>query len=240
MNTPRIKTFIYFIPILLCTYSSVRASLTVYLVHGYGSLPITMSAIERDLIKEKFRTCNFGYKSISKDIDSCSKLLYLKIKSIAVDTVCFVTHSMGGLVVRGLLNYVRIDSAFPIISRIVMLAPPNHGAQIADFFSSTSVLKWVLGPNVEHMRTDSNSFANKLPIPQNSELGIILGARFDGVGYNPFIKGDNDGFLTAEKAKLGTEKEIITVPEAHILMPQNRTIRKYIVHFMLYGNFTKE
>jgi uncharacterized alpha/beta hydrolase family protein len=212
----------------------------VYLVHGYGSFPIAMSSIENDLKKEKFHTCNFGYNSISKDIDSCSKLLYLKIKSNPVDTVCFVTHSMGGLVVRGLLNYARADSAFPKIARIVMLAPPNHGAQIADFFSSTSVLKWVLGPNVEHMRTDSNSFASKLPVPQNSELGIILGARFDGTGYNPFIKGDNDGFLTAEKARLGTEKETITVPEAHIFMPQNRTIRKYIVHFLLYGNFTKE
>lgn len=234
------KAVFLLFPFLLFINSSASSSLTVYLVHGYGSLPSAMSLIEKDLKKENFRTFNFGYNSISRDIDSCSKRLYLKIKSNPVDTVCFVTHSMGGLVVRGLLNFVKTDPAFPIIARIVMIAPPNHGAQIADFFSATSVLKWVLGPNVEHMRTDSNSFASKLPIPRSSELGIILGARFDGVGYNPLIKGDNDGFLTAEKAKLGTEKETITVPEAHIFMPQNRTVRKYIVHFLRYGNFTAE
>jgi hypothetical protein len=143
-------------------------------------------------------------------------------------------------VVRSLLNNAKLDPAFPKICRIVMLSPPNKGAELADFFVHSRIIKKILGPNLEYMSTDSSSLANKLPIPEDQEVGIIAGAKFDGKGYNPLIKGDNDGFLTTDMTKLGTEKDFIIIPEVHFFMTQNKKALEYILRFLDTGRFTQE
>lgn len=212
-------------------------SYKVYVIHGYGGTTTMMSKIDKSIKNEHFITENFAYKSITVDLDSIGMELYLNIKRSGFDTVSFVTHSMGGLVVRSMLQYSQKDKNFPVIHRIVMLAPPNGGAEIADFFTKKPGMKRLLGPNVEHMRTDSNSYAHKLPIPNNSELGIIIGIRGKSKGYNPFIPSDNDGLLTPKSAKLGVEKEIVYVYEDHNIMTQKTLICKLVNDFLKLGKF---
>lgn len=212
----------------------------VYLIHGYGSSTIFLKSIEHYLKKNNVETKNYGYHSITVDIRTCGYKLYTKIKQDTIDTVSFVTHSMGALVVRSLLTYSITDSSFPNIYRIVMITPPNHGAEIADFFSSSSVLKLLLGPNVEHMKTDSNSLANKLPVPLQSEVGIIAGEKFDSKGYNPFIKGNNDGYVTPEKTKLGMEKDFRILYKPHTLITQSKETQRLVLCFLKNGTFEEK
>ena len=212
----------------------------VYVIHGYGSAPIFMAGIEKTLNQNGFTARNLGYNSLGNDLLVIGKDLYelVKKENKKGEQVCFVTHSMGGLVVRSMLRYAEKDTDFPKIARIVMLTPPNKGAEIADFFANIAVLQWILGPNIQHLRTDSSSLANNLPaIPKSTELGIIVGAKFDGKGYNPLIKGDNDGFLSIDKTQLKTGKEYITVPEAHMMIIQDRNIQNRIVGFLQKGYF---
>lgn len=219
--------------ILFSTFGSYK----VYVIHGYGGTTAMMSKIDKSLKAEHFITENFAYKSISVDLDSIGMELYLNIKKSGFDTVSFVTHSMGGLVVRSMLQYAQKDSKFPVIHRIVMIAPPNKGAEIADFFTKKTGMKRLLGPNVEHMRTDSNSYAYKLPIPINSELGIIIGYTGKSYGYNPFINSDNDGLLTPKSAKLGVEKDVVFIKAEHNLLTQNYRVIKYTIDFLKFGKF---
>jgi pimeloyl-ACP methyl ester carboxylesterase len=195
--------------------------------------------MERHLRKNGYSTTNWGYRSFRDSLPVIGKQLYDEIRAgHPIDTVDFVTHSMGGLVVRSLLAYAREDSLFPVIHRIVMLSPPNHGSELADFFAQSRIVKMIVGPNLEMMGTDSGTLANRLPIPEKSELGIIAGAKFSETGYNPFIKGDNDGFLTPGRMKLGSEKEFITIQEVHFLMPQNKDAKKYVLNFLAQGQFS--
>ena len=120
------------------------ANQKVYLVHGYGSAPVFMRSIEHYLNRNRFETINFGYPSMTKDLTICGESLYVDIKRRKIDTVSFVTHSMGALVVRSILNKIEADSGFPKINKLVMIAPPNHGAAIADFFASNTVLRYIL------------------------------------------------------------------------------------------------
>lgn len=235
------KSFPLCIFLLLFLYSHTFAKNHVYLIHGYGAVKLSMSSLARYLKKNGYAVTNWGYNSLGKSIPELGKMLFDEIKeNKEIDSVNFVTHSIGGLVVRSLLGHAKKDSAFPKVCRIVMLGPPNKGAEIADFFAQSKVLKKFLGPNIDYMTTDSTSHANKLPVPEDEEVGIIAGARFDDKGYNLAIEGDDDGFLTTEKTKLGTEKDFIVIPEAHFFMAHNKKSKEYVLRFLKTGKFTEE
>jgi hypothetical protein len=136
-----------------------------------------------------------------------------------------------------MLQYSLKDNDFPLIYRIVMIAPPNNGAEMADFYASFKILKKLLGPNVEHMKTDSGSYARKLPIPSNSEVGVIIGIRGRKYGYNPFIDGDNDGLLSPEKTRLGIEKDIAVIKNEHTVLTQKKVVCKLVIEFLRSGTF---
>jgi uncharacterized alpha/beta hydrolase family protein len=206
-------------------------------IHGYGNPKEVMNKIDNDLLKAGFYSENYAYPGFTEDLDSLGQQLYLDIIAQGLDTVSFVTHSMGGLVFRTMLKYSGLDPDFPVIYRVVMIAPPNQGADIADFFKENEKYKKVLGPNVEKMETDSNSYANQLPVPINIEVGIIIGARGKEIGYNALIEGDNDGLLKPERTRLGNEKDFITLKYDHFALTQKKKSRKHVVEFLWYGEF---
>jgi triacylglycerol lipase len=216
---------------------SIFGSYKIFVIHGYGSSRVMMKKIDKSIRNENYITENYAYKSMTDDLDTIGKQLYVRIKTATFDTVSFVTHSMGALVVRSMLNYAKNDKDFPVIYRIVMIAPPNGGAEIADIYASYEILRELLGPNLEHMKTDSGSYANKLPIPYNSEIGIIAGIRGGKYGYNLLIKGDNDGLLTPKRTKLGVQKDFVLIKGEHNLLTQKKYVCKLVVEFLKFGLF---
>jgi hypothetical protein len=221
---------------LIFTFS-LMASHRIYLIHGYGSPKFVLNKIERNIKKNGFQTINYGYPSVAEDLDNLGHDLYLNIKEAGYDTVSFVTHSMGALVVRSMLRFVVESEKFPVIFRMVMIAPPNKGADIADLYASNKLLKPFLGPNFKHMTTDSLSFTNKLPVPVNSEVGIIVGIKGNEHGYNPLIKGDNDGRLKPERTDLANEKDKAVIHDEHTHLTQNPRVVKLVIEFLKEGIF---
>ncbi|OIP83959.1 MAG: hypothetical protein AUK44_03810 [Porphyromonadaceae bacterium CG2_30_38_12] len=69
---------------------------------------------------------------------------------------------MGALVVRSL--YEKIDSlvVFPFVHRVVMIAPPNNGSPVADYFAQFSFLRFIIGLNVNNFTTNAFSGAKKI------------------------------------------------------------------------------
>ena len=216
---------------------STFATNKVYIIHGYGGFALQMEKINHDLIKNGFVTENYTYTSVSEDLDSLGLDIYRKVKQENFDTVSFVTHSMGALIVRSMYQYLNSIEHFPFIFRMVMLAPPNKGTEVADSFSDPA-LKFLLGPNVEHMRTDSDSYANNLPLP-TCETGIIAGIKGSKPWFNPFLKEDNDGIVSLSLTKLGNEKERVIIKSTHGWMPQQKNVIKLISRFMKTGSFRK-
>lgn len=214
-----------------------EASHKVYVIHGFGGFALQMEKINQGLIKNGYLTENYSYSSFSRDLDSVGLDLYKKVLKDNFDSVSFVTHSMGALVVRSMYQYIDSTDHFPLLYRIVMLAPPNKGTEVADIYSGPAI-KFLLGPNVEHMKTDSDSYANKLPVPK-CEIGIIAGIKGKKPWFNPFLKEDNDGNVSFSLTTLGTEKELITVNASHGLMTQKKNVRQFIISFMKTGSFNK-
>lgn len=214
---------------------SVTATHKVYVIHGFGGFALQMEKINQGLKKAGYLTENYSYHSFSKDLDSVGLDLYNKVKHDNFDTVSFVTHSMGALVVRSMYKNIVSTSHFPFIFRIVMLAPPNKGTEMADIFSNPTT-EFLLGPNVKHMKTDSDSYANKLPIP-TCEVGIIAGVKGRKPWFNPFLKEDNDGNVSLSLTTLGNEKDVVLIKASHGLMTQQEKVSKLINSFMKNGSF---
>ncbi len=223
-----------------CLYLSLSASHKVYVIHGWANYKSIIREVHRDVRKAGYVTENYAYPALMVDLDSLGVQLYRDVKNDDFDSVSFVTHSMGGLVFRNMLKYSGQDPEFPIIYRVVMIAPPNQGADIADHFESKTSLQKILGPNVSKMETDSNSYANQLPVPINCEIGIIIGARGKEVGYNPLIEGDNDGLVKPEHTLLGNETDTITLKLDHLAVIKRRKSRKQVIQFLKNGKFLRK
>lgn len=232
MNPTKIKYTIYLliIPIL------VSATHKVYIIHGYGGSGLQMEKIHSAIVKAGYQSENFRYPSFIEDIDSVGLALFEKIRSESIDSVSFVTHSMGALVVRSMYRHLSANIYFPYIHRFVMLAPPNKGTPVADFYASYEFIRPLIGPNVQHMTTDSASLANQLPVP-TCEVGLILGIKGNKPWYNPFMKEDNDGLVSANYAKLGIEKDIVVIKTSHAIMTQQKKVIKLILAFLKKGLF---
>jgi len=224
--------------ILLLTISMIsKSSNRIYFLHGYGGPGFEMKWILKAVEKEGYDCTLFKYRSMVREVDSVGLDLIKKIQSDGADTISFVTHSMGALVVRSIYEHIDSLADFPIIKRIVMIAPPNNGTQVADFYYKSHFLRRILGPNLKNLTTDSIVGASRYPIP-TCEVGLITGAFGGSKVLNLFLNADNDGMVIPEKAKLGIEKDIVHVKSWHFGLLYDRKVTRYVISFLKWGKFT--
>jgi len=208
----------------------------VYLIHGYAGSRFELLKIEKAIRNEGYDTEILCYPSLTKDVDSVGNEIIKKIQAENYDSISFVTHSMGALVVRSLYSHSDIHEHFPFIHRFVMIAPPNNGTPTADFFNRFGFLKFIFGPNVKNLTTDTITGAARYPVP-TCETGLIAGSYGNGKGPNVFVNSDNDGVLVTSNTRLGIEKDIAFVKSQHLFLLFNKKTIKYTLRFLKNGNF---
>jgi triacylglycerol lipase len=229
----RISCFITF---LLLSHN-LQATYKVYLIHGYGGLGLELKKIQRAIEKNDFASKIFKYHSLSQEIDSVAKVLFEEIKQEGYDTISFVTHSMGGLIVRSLFRYALADTSFPVIHRIVMIAPPNKGSPLADYFKEFRLIKILAGPNLNNLTTDSLTGSNKYPVPKG-EVGLIIGSKSKKKRFTAPLEGENDGVVLVEGTKMGIEKDVYSIRASHTGLLFNKKVKINVIRFLKFGEFS--
>lgn len=146
-----------------------------------------------------------------------------------IKTVSFVTHSLGGLILRVLLADAGSQAAVPI-GRIVMIAPPHGGSFIADLVHDRLKLKklfaWVCG-HVGHDLTSAG--AQALP-PVTAPVGIITG----GINYS-------DGLVTISSALVPAAGDITHMRGwSHTAILWNPETGRQVLRFLRTGQFLKD
>ena len=209
---------------------------TVVLVHGLGRTPASMSVLSLRLRRAGFRVVNFGYSSTSAEVESLVDSLEAAVNSCCeglADTTHFVTHSLGGMIVRSYLG----DRAPAFAGRVVMLSPPNHGSELIDAFSDSPLLRLLLGPAGARLGTDSGGISHELG-PVDFSLGIITGDRSINPIGSWLIPGPDDGKVGVDKARLDGAADFIVVPATHTFIMNRGDVAEEIVQFLTRGVFT--
>jgi pimeloyl-ACP methyl ester carboxylesterase len=216
----------------------------VIMVHGLGGSRQLMNGLGDYLAEQGgFHVVNFGYASTKADVGTYAKSLANVIKHLdGVETVSFVAHSMGNLVIRHCLADLAslpADEQPKIkFKRFVMIAPPNHGAEIAEKFLDSQLANLFAGEPLQQLAPSKGwgTLEQRLAAP-SFEFGIIAGGTGDGEGYLAAIPGEDDSLLSVETTKLEGASDFVLVKGIHQLLPMNDSVKDFTLRFLEEGHF---
>jgi triacylglycerol lipase len=209
---------------------------SVILLHGLCRTSRSMSKMQRALVEAGYAVWNVDYPSrnslIPKLADDAIGKALAQCRQNGATKIDFVTHSMGGILVR---SYLARHSV-PDLGRVVMLAPPNRGSELVDKLGGFKLFKWINGPAGTEMGTGRDSLPNLLG-PANFPLGVIAGDRSINWINSLLIPGPDDGKVSLERAKLAGMTGFLVVHATHPLIMRNREVIRQTIAFLRNGKF---
>jgi len=194
-----------------------------------------MTILQSRLRNAGFRVVSFGYPSTSEPIEALVDRLAVEVEHCCAgqaESVNFVTHSMGGLLVRSYLD--RQPEAHQ--GRVVMLSPPSQGSEIIDAFADSPLLQSFVGPAGARLGTDSAGIASQLG-PVRFDLGIVTGDRSINPLASWLIPGPDDGKVAVERARVDGATDFMVVSATHTFIMNRRDVAEEVVRFLRQGQF---
>jgi pimeloyl-ACP methyl ester carboxylesterase len=208
----------------------------VILLHGLCRTSHSMAKMERVLTGTGYKVQNVNYPSRAASVE---QLADDAIGNAVGDCqrdgaarIDFVTHSLGGILVR---SYLARHSV-PSLGRVVMLAPPNQGSEVVDKLGWLFLFKWINGPAGSELGTGANSTPNKLG-PATFSVGVIAGDRSINWINSLLIPGRDDGKVSIERTKLAGMSAHIVIHTTHPFIMKNREVIRQTVQFLRTGSF---
>lgn len=213
----------------------------VILLHGLGRTSRSMEKMAQALEGAGYHTVNIDYPSREFPIEQLAEQsipqALQQCHAMDARSIYFVTHSMGGILVR----YYLTKKAVRGLGRVVMLSPPNKGSEVTDALHDTAFYQWFNGPAGQQLGTGPGSFVVRLG-PVDYPVGIITGnahAMFDS-WLADLIPGPNDGKVSVERAKVDGMTDFLVLPYAHPFIMEEDEVIEQTVQFLRHGKFKHE
>ena len=208
----------------------------VVLLHGLNRSWRTMDKFAESLQQDGFSTANVDYPSSTATIEEMAPVVIneglQKCRQTGATTIHFVTHSLGGI----LLRYAHTQEPIPDLGRVVMLGPPNQGSEVIDTMRNWPGIGIISGKAGLQLGTDANSIPSQLG-PVDFELGVIAGTGTTNPFMSAMLPDEDDGKVTVARTQVEGMDDFEIVSNSHFAMMQSDDVIADAIRFLRTGSF---
>ena len=205
------------------------------LLHGIARTRHSLWPVARAGAKRGYTVASIGYPWRTASIEELAAIVAARVtERVPTEQFDVVTHSMGGIILRvaaarGLIPAERIH-------RVVMLAPPSQGSELAEILRSLRLFRWVFGPAGQQLGTGTESAPMALP-PLPFECGVIAGRRTLVPLAERIFDGPTDGRVSVRRARADGMADFMVVDRAHTFMMWGEDVLASTFGFLEMGRF---
>lgn len=220
--------------------ASAAADECVILLHGMVRSSGSMESMAEAVEAAGFTVANIDYPSRDFPIEELAPMavdagLEECESAGATEKIHFVTHSLGGILVRKYLS----EKEIPNLGRVVMLGPPNQGSAAVDELGDVPGFDWINGPAGRQLGKGPESVPLQLG-PADFELGVIAGNRTIDPITSSVLEDPDDGKVSVEDTKLEGMTDFIVVEHSHAFMMRMQEPIELAVRFLQTGRFAEQ
>lgn len=211
----------------------------VVLLHGLNRSWRAMRKMAESLQEDGFSTSNVDYPSSTMPIEELAPQVIdeglNQCRQTGATTIHFVTHSLGGILVR----YVQAQDPIPDLGRVVMLGPPNQGSEVIDKTRDWPGIRLFSGEAGLQLGTDEESIPAQLG-PVDFELGVIAGTGTNNPFMSAMLPAEDDGKVTVARTQVVGMDELKVVRNSHFDMTSSDSVIMATARFLRTGSFMEQ
>ena len=197
-----------------------------------------MQRMQRALERSGYFVANVDYPSRDHKIEMLAPIaiedgLAQCATNPGTSEVHFVTHSLGGILVRVYLAENTIDN----LGRVVMLAPPNQGSIAVDELAQIPGFDWFNGPAGYQLGKGPESVPLSLGVP-NFDFSVIAGDRTIDPITSAVLPNPDDGRVSVSDTRLEGMRDFVVVPVSHAMIMQDRDVIRLVMNYLSRGSFS--
>lgn len=205
----------------------------VIVVHGVWMPGTETMLLRRRLDAQGFHCHLFRYHSLAADLDQNATQLARFVEDVPGDTVHFVGHSLGGVVILWMLQ----RGALQRLGRVVCLGAPLNGSATARTLGAHLGTRAAVGKSLAEL----TALGGLSAWTGESSLGIIAGEASLGIGkLVARLPRPNDGTVSVDETRLPGASDHIVIPASHMSLLWSKPVADQVAHFLVHGRFQRE
>jgi len=216
--------------------AAVFADECVALLHGLWRTEDSMNRLAEGLADAGYTVNNVAYDSTRYSIEVLAEEAVPRAVEGcgAASRVHFVTHSMGGILLRQYLENADIAR----MGHVVMLAPPNQGSEVVDRYRDMPGFSWFSGPAGLQLGTGEDSVPRSLG-PVNFDVGIIAGTQTINPILSLSLPGPDDGKVSVAGTRVTGMNDHLELPVTHVFMMRDDDVIAQVLFYLANGRFER-
>ncbi|MGI9287840.1 MAG: esterase/lipase family protein [Pseudomonadales bacterium] len=210
----------------------------VVLLHGLARTSKSMTKLASAFDARGYTVANVDYPSRKKPIEELAVIAVEKgvdkCAANASEKIHFVTHSLGGIIVRYYLTHNQLSR----LGRVVMLAPPNQGSEVVDNMGNFPGFYLLNGPAGSQLGTGEGGIPLTLG-PVTYPVGVVAGTRTINLLLSQYLPNPDDGKVSVENTKVEGMADFIEFPVSHPFIMRRDAVIEQALAFIATGKFTQ-
>lgn len=209
----------------------------VVLLHGLARSSSSMDEMAEALDADGYVVANVDYPSRDHRIEVLAPMAIdaglRRCRELgATERIHFVTHSLGGILLRRYTARNEIEN----LGRTVMLGPPNQGSNAADAMRNVPGFDWLNGPAGLQLGKGEESVPLALGKP-DFEFAVIAGDRTIDPITSAVLEDPDDGRVSVSDTRLEGMGDFRVVHASHAFIMKDDEVIVLVRAFLESGRF---